>query len=198
MNNFSILEEGYKHIILTFLLSLVIKFFVSDILGNIGIILGLFLIFIYRNPHRDIFGDEQSVLSLVDGKVKAIDYINGKYLIYCDIDLCDTHILRAPVTGKMKIKSFNNGLNLRTDSYKAKQLNESMVIKFSNLKVRLLSGVCNIDILIDDKQVLEQGERLGLFFSGMAIIEMKKDINLSIKIGDKLKAGQTVIGKYLE
>ncbi len=196
MSNFRILDEGYKPIVITFIIALVIKIFISDFLGNIGIFLSLFMVFVYRDITRDIFISEDAILSPVDGTITAIDYINAKQIIYCDVNLCDTHILRAPVAGKIKIKTFFNGLNLSASSYKAKQLNQRAVIKFNNLKVRLLGGVCNNKILIDDKNELNQGERFGLFFNGLVAMEIKNDLKLSVKIGDNIKAGQTIIGKY--
>lgn len=194
-NNF-ILKEGYKYIAITFILALVVKLLICNFLGNLGLLLTIFMLFMYRNPMRDIFTTEHSILAPIDGTIKAIDYKNGKQIIYCDVNLCDTHILRAPLSGKIKVKSYINGLNLSSNSYKAKQLNEQAIIKFHNLKIKLLSGVCNSKILLDDKSEIKQGERFGLFFMGSVIIEPKKEIELSVKIGDKIKAGQTLIGKF--
>ncbi len=196
MSNFKILEEGYKPIAITFIVALVIKFFISDFLGNVGILLTLFMVFIYRNPFRGIFYGENNILAPIDGVIQAIDYVDGKQRIYCDLNLCNVHVLRAPSDGKFNIKSFYNGLNLNADSYKAKSLNERAVIEFDNFNLELLSGVCNNKILIDEnKTEAKQGERIGLFFNGLVIIETKKALNLSVKIGDKIRAGQTIIGK---
>ena len=196
MRNFNILEEGLKPIAIAFIIALFIKFFICDFLGNLVILLAIFIAVIYRNPSRDIFYGEDNILAPIDGTIQAIDYVDGKQRIYCNVNLCNVHVLRAPIDDTMEVKSFYHGLNLSANSYKAKNLNERAVIEFKDFNLELLSGVCNNKLLIDEnKKEVKQGERIGLFFNGLVIIETKKVVDLSVKIGDKITAGQTVIGK---
>ena len=194
-NSDIILKQGYKPLVLLLILSIVLALFISSFLSNIVLLLILFTLFIYRNPSRHIFENSTSILSPIDAKVIAIDYINGKQKIYCKVNLCNNHIVRAPQSGTIKINKYQHGLNLNPNSYKASILNEQIVIKFNNLKLKLISGVCNHTIEYIDKSDIKQGGKIGLFLEGIAIITLKTSLPLMVKIGDKITAGQTIIFK---
>jgi len=198
MNNLSIVaKEGWKIIAISFGVSIVLRIIDFDFLGNMGLLFTLFLVFVYRNPERSVYSNENEILSPIDGRVSAIDFCNGKMKIYIDVSLCDTHILRAPVDGKFSIDSFNHGLNLNPISFKAKKLNEQMVLKFSHLKLKLLSGVCNNKIKVyESNKELKKGDRFGLFLHGIAEIDFDDEVSPSVQIGDKIKAANTIIGRF--
>ncbi|MEA2019813.1 MAG: hypothetical protein U9N59_15385 [Campylobacterota bacterium] len=195
INTNIILKQGYKPLILLLVLAVILELFISSFFSNIVLILFLFTLSIYRNPYRHIFENSKSLLSPIDGKIIAIDYTNGKQKIYCKVNLCNNHILRAPQNGDIKIKKYQHGLNLNPNSYKANILNEQIVIKFDNLKLKLISGICNRKIEYVDKEYAKQGENIGLFLDGIAVMTVKKEYLLMVKIGDKLIAGQTIIFK---
>ncbi len=196
-DKFLILKDGYKTIVIATFIALIVNIFIGGFLGTISVFVMLFIVYIYRDSKRIISVSENGILAPVDGRVEAIDYVDGKQIIYCNTNLCDTQILLAPVSGNFEVTSYINGLNMSADNYKSKRLNQRATVEFSNLKLNLLSGVCNKEILIDEnKKDIKQGERIGLFFSGSVIIEITKDAGLFVNIGDKLKAGETIIGKY--
>ena len=206
MFNFKILEEGYKSIAIVLFIAFIVKFFISDFLGNIVFLIVIFIVFMYRENIREIFKNEENILAPIDGEISAIDIVDGKQIIYCSTSLVDAQTLLSPIAGKMKIKSYHKGLNLDANSFKGQQLNEQAVIKFynkdgktkRNLTLKLLGGTCNKEMLIDkdkDKDKILQGEKFGLFCEGQVLIQAKKGIKLSVNIGDKIIAGQTVIGK---
>ena len=194
-NSDLILKQGYKPIIISLVIVLLLQLFISSFLSNIVLVITLFLVFIYRNPSRHIFENSKSVLAPIDGKVMSIDYVNGKQKIYCKVSLCNTHILRAPQSGNIKVKKYQHGLNLNPNSYKANVLNEQITLKFNHIKLKLISGICNTNIIeIEDKTVC-QGEDMGIFLDGIVEMTIKDDYKLLVKIGDKLTSGQTIIFK---
>jgi len=195
INKNIILKQGYKPLIISLILVVFLELFITSFLSNIMILITIFIAFVYRNPKKHIFSNTQNILSPIDGKVTAIDYIDNEIKIYCKISLCDTHILRAPENSKLKILKYQKGLNLNPDSYKANLLNEQIVFEFDNLNLKLISGVCNNSIeYFNDKDVL-QGEVIGVFLQGIAIITVNKDVDLNINIGDKITSAQSLIFK---
>lgn len=191
-NNQIILKEGLIPIVITLGVSLFLKIFISDFLGNIGFIFTLALIYIYRNPNRESYHTKNNILAPIDGKISAIDITENNYKIYIDVNLCDTHLLRAPVAGKYKIKNFIHGLNLNSSTYKAKILNTQAILKFDNIKVRLISGMCNPNItLYKDNIKVAMAQSIGLFLHGTVIVEIPKDKQLQINLNDKVYAGIT-------
>lgn len=190
-----ILSEGYKTIIITFLIAIVLMLFISDCLGYIGIIIGLALLFIYRDSYRHIFKNTQSVLAPIDGTISAIDQENGKYKIYCKVSLCNNHVLRAPIDADLKVKKYRRGLNLNPNSYKASLYNEQTVLKFSDIKIKLISGLCNHKMKRVKECTVAQGDKISVFLDGLVVITVPADYDLMIKIGDKLTSGQSILFK---
>jgi len=195
MINNLILKEGYKGIGIVFAAAVFLEIFISDCLGSIGFLLGVFMIYIYRGTTRHLFLNTQSVLAPIDSVVTAIDHVNGKYKVYCKVGLLDNHIVRAPLSTTMKIKKYKRGLNLNVNSYKASLYNEQVVLKFDDIKVKLISGLCNIKIKRMYESNVSQGDKISVFIDGLVIITISDGNDLLIKIGDKLTAGQTILFK---
>lgn len=159
------------------------------------ILIGFFMMYVYRDTNRYIFSNIQSVLAPIDSTVTAIDKLNGKFKIYCKVSLLNNHLLRAPIDSDMKVKKYKHGLNLNPNSYKASLYNEQVTLKFEDIKVKLISGLCNIRIKkINDKPML-QGEKVAIFLDGIVIITVQSNHEILINIGDKLTAGQTILFK---
>ncbi len=192
-NNGFILNQGYKYIITFFVIAIVLSIFGIEFFSTIFYLITLLTIFIFRNQERLIFKNKNSILSPIDGKITAIDIVNGKRKIYCKVTPCNTHVVRAPSDTNIKIKNQKNGLNLNPNSYKATILNEQITFKLSNMKLKLISGICNTKIEYTENTTAEQGEPIAIFIDGLAIITLKENINIDLKIGDKLTAGQSIL-----
>ena len=190
-NNNIILKEGYNSIAIVLAFSILLSIFISDLLANIGFLLTLILLFIYRNPNRNSFASSSDIISPIDGIISAIDITDRKYKIYIDVNLCNTHLLRAPISSKYKVKSKLNGLNLNSSTYKAKLLNTQAVLKFDNIKVKLISGICNRDIILNENSKVKVGQEIGIFLNGLVVVEIPKEKKLKISISDKVYSGIT-------
>jgi len=195
MKNNLILKEGYKSIAIIFIVAIFLNLFVSDCLGTLGILLGLFVVYIYRGSNRHIFTNTQSVLAPIDSTITAIDKVNGKYKIYCKVGLLDNHIVRAPCNSTLKVKKHRHGLNLNVDSYKASLYNEQIVLKFEDIKLKFISGFFDKRVKkIQEKEVV-QGDKISIFIDGVVVISVPQTKELLVQIGDKLTSGQTILFK---
>lgn len=192
-NNGLILKSGYKYILVVFLASVFAGLFICDTFAFILFMITLFTVYVFRVSNRHTFSNSEHIISPVDGEVMAIDHIDGKQNIYCKVGLCDTHVVKAPVDGHMKIKEYRHGLNLNPNSYKGSMLNEQLILKFHKLKLKLLSGHCNPTIEYSKETEVKQGDDIAIFVDGIAIITLKEKRKLDISIGDKLIAAQTII-----
>jgi len=188
-----ILPEGYKKIAISFAIGVFFLLFISDCLGYIAITIGLVLLFIYRDTYKHIFKNTQSVLAPIDCTVTAIDNVNGKHKIYCKVSLCNNHVFRAPIDGDVKVKKYRRGLNLNPNSYKASLYNEQIVLKFSDIKMKLISGLCNHKMKRIKESSVSQGDKISVFLDGLVIITVPKENELKINVGDKLTSGQSIL-----
>ncbi len=198
MENINILaKEGYKSIIITLGIALVFDFiFGFDCLAIILYLLTIAFIFMYRNPERTVHTNQNEFLSPVDGKINSIDIKDGKKFVYIDVSLCNVHLLRSPIDADLHVIDHVHGLNLPAFKYKAKKLNERMTLDFGKIKVNLLSGFFNRSLNFKDITSLSKGERVGIFLNGSVVLELSNDEKVFVKIGDKVKAGETIIGAF--
>ena len=159
-----ILKEGYKKILYTFLISVFFDIFISSFLANLCY-----------------------VLCIVDIKGK-------KSILHIDVSIFNKHILRAPQDGKISLISKKHGLNLNTDSYISKKLNNSITFMFNDLKITLIEGCLNMHTSLSKKdEEFSQNQKIGVFTSGKIIIEMNSLLNKKITLGQKLVAGESIL-----
>lgn len=192
-NNGIILTQGYKYIITVLIIAIITSLLDLEVISAILYIATIFTLFVFINPNRIIFRNDNSVLSPIDGRVSAIDIVDGKKKIFCKITPCDTHVVRAPTSTSIKISNYKNGLNLNPNSYKASILNEHITFELSNIELKLISGICNPKIDYTQDTNALQGEPIAIFIDGLAVIIVEDNIELDVNIGDKLTAGQSVL-----
>jgi len=193
-------SKGIKPIAILIVLTILFSF-ISDFLGALFVLLTLFSLYVFRDLPKYIYENSESVLSLVDGKVIAIDKIDNKLKVYCKVSLCDNHAIRAPFIGDVKVEKFHKGLNLDPNTLKARYLNEQIAYRFhsednkTSLKLELLSGICNIGIEKIEDESITQGDKISFFIDGIAIITIKDTNKLLVNIGDKISSGQSILYK---
>ena len=202
MNGISFISKyGFKPILLILVLAFISYIADFEFLENLFIILTLVLIYIYRDTTRHIFENHQSMLSPIDGKVLAIDRADDKYKLYVKVNLFNNHNLRAPFDGDVTLISTQHGTNLNPNTPKGQLLNEQVELDFiandnakSTLKLQLLSGFFNPKIELKEAIAhIVQGEKIGFFVDGLAIITL--DDKPLVTMGEKLKASQSILLK---
>ena len=122
----------------------------------------------------------------------------------------DVHVNRAPVKGVVDYVHYNKGAYLPAYREKASLDNEQMTIGFTmspkeygqeelKVMIRLIAGLIARRILVwkglHDK--VQQGERIGMIKFGSRVeVYLTKEVELCVKEGEKVKAGETIIGKF--
>ncbi len=197
-----IVKEGYKSIFVALVVTFILYILGCDFLGAIGVILTLLIVYIYRDTARYIYENSSNILSPIDGKVIAIDHKKHSCKIYVQVCLLNSHNILSPFNTTAKVKLKQYGTNLDPSSYKGSLLNEQIKIKFAStdfedksIKLRLISGFFNPSISINIKENYQQGEKIGVFVNGIAEITLK-DLEPSVAINDRIKAGQTIISQF--
>jgi len=191
-----IAKEGQKSILVAFIAMLVFILAGCGFLAFISFALILIFIFLYRNNTLKIDSKPEDILSPISGRVSAIDIKDGNKLVYIDVSLCDSHILRALEDGEFKVTN-KRGLNLPLSTFKAKVLNEKATIEFENSSLELISSMCNSTINIVENTDLLKGDRIGVLLQGQVIITIKPELELQSKIGDKVESGISVIANKI-
>ncbi len=200
--------EGYPFIIVFALITVL-----TYVIGNWWIalfpfILTLFMAYFFRDPERKIPEGEGFFVAPADGKIILIKDTFEKQHLKADtkqisifMSPLNVHVNRAPCDGKVKEVNHHKGSFLAAykDDASVKNENIEMVLetRYKNILVRQVAGyvarraVCRVNI----GDSLKRGERYGIIkFSSRLDVYLPKNTEVKVKLGDKVKAGETVIG----
>jgi len=202
-NLLPIAKEGFIYIIYAILAYVVFSFLDFEFLSFLSII---GLLFIYRNPERELSAFEQnSVVSPVDGVVLSIKEIEGEYTYKVEIDstYANVSILRVPMTSLLKNLDLKNGARLSRHSSLARKINENVELVYEDknsnkLKVlhMLKQSFSSINLGIKESQHLKQGSRYGVMISGITTIYLPQNFRLNVSVGSEVKASESLIGYF--
>jgi phosphatidylserine decarboxylase len=202
-------SEGYPFIIFFSVLT-IISFFIS---GGIWIallpfILTLFMLYFFRDPERIAPEGDNIFVSPADGKVILIKNVReDQYLKSDAIEISifmsplNVHVNRAPCDGVVESVVHTKGKFLSAFKHEASLQNENIAMllntKHGKILVRQVAGfvarraVCRVN----PGDILKKGQRYGIIkFSSRLDVYLPKDTDIKVKLGDKVKAGETIIG----
>ena len=168
----------------------------------------LFIVFFFRDPDRIIPNGDNLVLSVGDGKVVLIEVVRfpdlseEKFLqVSVFLSIFDVHVNRVPVSGTVHEVKYFPGKFLAAWNEKASSDNEQTLISVDTGGKRIyfkqIAGLIARRIVNDLKpgQSVEAGDRFGLIRFGSRVdILLPIDAEISVKIGDAVKGGETIIG----
>jgi len=215
-----IAREGYPFLIGS-LLGAIILYAVSTMAHGYWLIIwrtlsvviflfALFTAYFFRDPERIVPYDDTSLLAPADGTIIDIReveeplYLKDKVKrVSIFMSPLDVHINRAPLTGVIDFVHYHPGKFFSAFKEKASLDNESILIGFKAQKdarkiaVKLIAGLIARRIVFKKKvqDELRQGERIGMIrFGSRAELFCPLSTQIRVTIGDKVTAGQSVIG----
>jgi phosphatidylserine decarboxylase len=180
------------------------------ILAILFLLFTLFLAFFFRDPERKIPPGENLVLSPADGKVIAIENLPTSDFLKAEttkisifLSVFNVHINRIPISGKVIACKYNPGKFFPAFSPKASLENEQTEIgienSFGKILFRQIAGILARRIVCHLKsgEEVKKGERFGLIKLGSRVdLFFPKNIKIQIKLKDKVKAGETILGVF--
>jgi phosphatidylserine decarboxylase len=200
--------DGYPFIILFALITILVYIFGKPWMAVLALTVTLFMALFFRDPDRIIPVDKGVFVSPADGKVILIkdvyekDYLKAESKeISIFMSIFNVHVNRAPCEGNVSLIKHSPGKFLVAHKDAASIENENTVMvlegKDGKILVRQVAGLVARRIVCKVKvgDVLRRGERYGMIKFGSRLdVYLPKDTEIQIKIGDKVKAGQTVLG----
>ena len=168
----------------------------------------LFLVFFYRNPNRVIPEDNGLILSIADGKILSIQEIDNDFIggtgkkVSIFLSVFDPHINRIPIDGRIEYVKYFPGKFFKAFVDEASDNNEQTEIglDFGSGKMIFKQIVVilarRIEYDLDEGQKVKGGDIFGMIhFGSRAELFLPGNIEITIKPGQKVKAGETIIGK---
>jgi len=205
-----IAREGWSYILTFLILTAVTYYFSYLILSVVALILALFIAFFFRNPARHPLDDKFAVLAPADGRVLSIETVDeGRHLqaeaikISIFLSLFNVHINRVPIKGKVDwtlregysylpaYKSEAADTNVRNYLAITSDYGRLLVVQITGLVARRL--VC----WVKAGDELAAGSRFGLIkFGSCTEIYVPKDTSVLVEIGQRVRGGETIIGRF--
>ena len=169
----------------------------------------LFMAFFFRDPERGIPEGAGLFVSPADGKVILIkdvfekDYLNSTTKeISIFMSPLNVHVNRSPCDGKVIAVKYSPGKYMAAYKDESSIRNENIVMVLEGeqgrVLVRQVAGFLARRAVCSAKagDILKRGERYGIIkFSSRLDVYMPRDAEVRVKIGDKVKAGETVLAK---
>ncbi|HNR44829.1 MAG TPA: phosphatidylserine decarboxylase [Methanofastidiosum sp.] len=179
----------------------------------------------YRDPQRSIPIDKNIIVSPADGKVISIDTVqdgeipftikNGEMIYLPELKgiiegnftmvsifmgLFDVHVNRTPISGQVIDIIYIEGGHLPAFGNVLVENERNIVVIDGDIRtvtVQIAGTVARrIECYVDEGQILERGDRIGIIKLGSQVVVMyPSESSTTIKIGDNVKAGETVIAE---
>jgi phosphatidylserine decarboxylase len=210
MRSFPIVPDGWVFILI---LGIITAFFFiwKPYLAIIPLILLIFVGFFFRNPEREIPTQIGLVVSPADGVVMNVEQVwEDRYLkseatrVRIFLNVFNVHINRSPIAGTIEYQEYQPGKFIPANREEAAQVNEQNLIGIQNEELRILirqiAGLVARRVVswVNPGDNLDRGERFGLIkFGSCTELYLPNNVQVEVKKGDRVKGGETIIGRVV-
>lgn len=169
--------------------------------------LAAFVAFFFRDPHREITTDKNLVVSAADGRVTRIEKLNAEdadspVVVSVFLSVFNVHINRSPVAGEVTDVRYSKGKFVIATRNDASHINEQNALTIKNEQMTVvckqIAGVLARRIVCWKKpgDRVALGERFGLIrFGSRTDLILPPEVEIAVKIGDRVQGGITIIGR---
>jgi len=207
-NGIPIAVEGWQFIAPLAIVTVLLFPFGWKYLGFVSLVMTLFVVFFFRDPERTVPKGQGVVVSPADGRVIVVkDIYEPDYLkqdvkqISIFLSVFNVHVNRVPIGGAVELVKYNPGKFHVASDDKASLDNEQTAMVIANGKQKILvkqiAGLIARRIVCYAKpgDTIKTGERYGLIRFGSRVdIFLPKDAEVRVKVGDRIKGAQDIIG----
>jgi len=173
---------------------------------TLALVLALFTAFFFRNPHREIPGDERTVVAPADGRVLDVGEIETEtgtraLRIGIFLSVFDVHVNRAPVAGRVLAKERGGEKYLAAFNKAAERRNVrcGMTLETAGgarVDVVQITGLIARRIVCQPAvgEWLTRGVRYGLIrFGSRTDVVLPIGSEARVAVGDRVSGGSSVI-----
>jgi len=164
----------------------------------------------FRDPERTTPKGDNLIVSPADGKVVVIKQVRDDEFFHADVrqisifmSPLNVHVNRNPITGTVQHTRYVEGEYFAAFEDKASERNEQMIIGLEGANGKLIlkqiAGFIarRIVCALKPGDMVNMGERFGMIKFGSRLdVLIPLSVNVQVKKGDMVKAGETVLGNY--
>ena len=177
------------------------------IAGGVFILLGIFVLYFFRDPERQIPTEPGTVVSPADGHVveildEALDGVAGKR-ISIFLSVFDVHVNRTPVAGEISSVEYRPGRFYAAMRKRASIENEQNVITVTtfdgDIVFKQIAGAIARRVIcwknVGDRVAL--GERVGMIRFGSRVdVWLPDDSEIVVRRGQRVYGGASILAKW--
>jgi phosphatidylserine decarboxylase len=192
----------------------------ASVFGYLFVLSGiplLFVLYFFRDPERAIPPSDCGLVSPADGRIIDIRQVEeNEFLkkaarrVSLFMSPLDVHVNRAPVSGSISYVRHRPGRFLSAFKEEASLSNEHVCLGIaplaegrgdedSRMLVRLVAGWLARRIVVwkGETDTVAMGDRIGMIKFGSRVeIYVLDSFELTVRVGQRVKAGTTVIGSW--
>ena len=204
-----IAREGYPFILFSAFATFIFSLLQWDIAAATGLLITAFVTAFFRDPSRVTPEDESAIICPADGKVLFVEEtFDDRFLkqqvikISIFMNVFNVHVNRIPFSGTVEETLFKPGKFYSADKDKATLHNEYCAVTISTptgrkYTVVQIAGLIARRIVCWAEQgdIVQPGQRYGLIRFGSRVdLYLPVETTVSVKKGEKVKAGETILG----
>jgi phosphatidylserine decarboxylase len=208
---FPVASAGYPFIFASVFATVVFALLELTTLALIGLAASFFICYFFRDPDRVVPNFKGAVISPADGKVVLAGPVNNSRFyegscikISIFMSIFNVHVNRIPHEGYVKTVSYYPGKFFSANLDKASRENEHNAVI---LETEEGKKICTVQIAgliarriickIQEGDIVARGQRFGLICFGSRLdVYLPPDIDLKVTVGDRVKAGTSVLGDW--
>lgn len=175
------------------------------------IIFNIWLIYFFRVPNRKVILSDMQVVSPADGQVVAIEPVlekewfgDKRMQISIFMTPINAHVNWAPIEGIIRYFKYYKGNYIVAFHPKSSEKNEHTTIVIENgnkqILLRQIAGILarRIKSYVSNNYYVKKGDELGFIRFGSRVdVILPKDVKIKVKIGQKIKGGETVLCEFI-
>jgi len=196
-------REGFPFVIVPFAIAVVLAIFGWWLTAAVFILIAAFMMYFFRDPHRDVPDKPGLIISAADGRVTRIDENADDKTVSVFLSPLDVHINRSPISGTVRRIAYIPGKFLNADLDKASEDNERQhFLVESEDGVRIgftqIAGLVARRIMsfVKEGDRVEAGERIGLIRFGSRVdVFLPAGTGSQVLLGQRTIAGETILGE---
>jgi phosphatidylserine decarboxylase len=207
---FPVASAGYPFILSAAFATAILALLGLTTLTLIGLATTFAVCGFFRDPDRVIPDQQGAVVSPADGKVIAASVVDNSPFydgqtmkISIFMSVLNVHVNRVPCDGQVKEINYHPGKFIAANFDKASLENEHNAVfietdKGRHLCVVQVAGLIARRIICKVKpgDSVIRGQRFGLICFGSRLdVYLPTDIKLNVAVGDKIQAGETILGQ---
>ena len=178
-----------------------------DGLAAVFVLLGLFVLYFFRDPERQIPEDADAVVSPADGRVMVVtpEDLEGRpgQRVSIFLSIFDVHVNRAPASGTIASLDYRRGSFHGALFERASAENEQNVIHMQtprgDLVFKQIAGLLARRILFWKAQgdAVEMGDRVGMIRFGSRVdVWLPSAAQIAVRPGDRVRGGASILARW--